>query len=124
MIHLDTSFLIHLLRAGSRQERLLLTWLARSEEIGLSAFAWAEFLCGPVSTDAAAHALALLGEPAPVDRRTAERAAALFNAAGRRRGSFGDCLIAAAAIEAGATLATENTADFARFSSAGLVLAM
>ena len=123
MIHLDTSFLIHMLRPGSRQERRALGWLAGAEEIGVSAFAWTEFLCGPVSAEAAMHALELLGEPAPLDRATAERAAALFNASGRRRGSLGDCLVAAAAMQAGAQLATENRADFARLSAAGLVLA-
>jgi predicted nucleic acid-binding protein len=123
MIHLDTSFLIHMLRPGSRQERRALAWLARSEPIGISTFAWTEFLCGPVSAEAASQALELLGEPAPLDRATAERAAALFNSSGRRRGSLGDCLVAAAAIHAGAHLATENRTDFARFSAAGLRLA-
>jgi predicted nucleic acid-binding protein len=123
MIHLDTSFLIHMLRPGSRQDRRALAWLARSEPIGISAFAWTEFLCGPVSPEAAAHALELLGEPAPLDRVTAERAAELFNASGRRRGSLGDCLVAAAAMQVGAHLATENRADFTRFSAAGLLIA-
>lgn len=123
MIHLDTSFLIQMLRPGSKQERRLLAWLSDDEPLGLSAFAWAEFLCGPVSSEAAAHALYLLGDPVPVDKPTAERAALLFNGSGRRRGSFGDCLIAAAALEAGATLATENLADFRKFHAAGLMLA-
>src|SRR5512134_3135319 len=112
MIHLDTSFLIRMLRPGSRQERRALAWLAGSEQMGISALAWTEFLCGPVSAEAGAHALKLLGEPAPLDRATAERAAALFNASGRRRGSLGDCVVAAAAIQAGAHLATENRGDF------------
>jgi predicted nucleic acid-binding protein len=53
----------------------------------------------------------------------AERSAQLFNATGRRRGSLLNCLVAAAAIEAGAALATENPRDFERFESAGLTLA-
>ena len=123
MIHLDTSFLIHALRPGSPQERQLLTWLSADEELGVSAFAWAEFLCGPVSSAAAGDALELLGQPVPVERQSAERAAELFNLGGRRRGSLADCLIAATAMELGAALATENQTDFARFVAAGLVLA-
>ena len=123
MIHLDTSFLIHALRPGSLQEQRLLGWLGDSEPLAVSAFAWAEFLCGPVSQEAAVSALELLGHPEPVDRAIAELAAELFNAGGRRRGSLGDCLIAAAAIEADARLATDNPQDFQRLTLAGLVLA-
>jgi hypothetical protein len=50
-IHLDSSFLIHALRPGSAQERRLLGWLNESSELGVSDFAWAEFLCGPVSSE-------------------------------------------------------------------------
>jgi len=123
MIHLDTSFLIRALRPGSSQERRLLIWLSGSEPVAMNAFVWAEFVCGPVSPEAAATALGLLGEPVVIGRSAAERAAQLFNTAGRRRGSLGDCLIAATAIEAGAHLATENIRDFERFVTAGLVLA-
>ncbi len=123
MIHLDTSFLIQALRAGSPQEKRLVAWLAAGEELGISAYAWAEFLCGPVSAAAAAHAFDLLGQPVPVDHRIAERVAELFNLAGRRRGSLADCLIAATALESDAAIATENQADFTRFLSAGLTLA-
>jgi predicted nucleic acid-binding protein len=123
MIHLDTSFLIHALRTGSAQEKRLVAWLSGAEDVGVSAFAWAELLCGPLSSAAIAHALELLGEPVPIDRATAERAAHLFNASARRRGSLADCFIAAAAIESSAALATENRNDFARFTAAGLLLA-
>lgn len=123
MIHLDTSFLIRALQPGSTQERRLLTWLTKAEPVGLCAFAWAEFLCGPLPLEAASAAFRVLGEPVPVDRQTAERAAGLFNKCGRRRGSLGDCLIAAAAIEAEARLATENARDFERFVTMGLILA-
>lgn len=123
MIHLDTSFLIHALRPGSIQERQLLAWLSADEQLGVSAFAWAEFLCGPVSSSASGEALEVLGQPVPLERQIAERAAELFNLGGRRRGSLADCLIAATAMESGAALATENRTDFVRFVSAGLVLA-
>jgi predicted nucleic acid-binding protein len=122
MIHLDTSFLIRALCPGSPQERQLLTWLDGPGSVSLSTVAWAEFLCGPVSAEAAALARALLGEPVPLETSGAERAAQLFNESGRRRGSLLDCLIAAAAIEAGAQLATENPRDFERFEAGGLHL--
>jgi predicted nucleic acid-binding protein len=123
MTHVDTSFLIRALQHGSPQERQLLAWLAGAEPVSISAFAWAEFLCGPVSDKTATLARELLGEPAPVRRAEAERAAQLFNLGGRRRRSLGDCLLAAAAIEAGARLATENRRDFDAFTKAGLLLA-
>lgn len=123
MIHLDTNFLIRALVSGSAQEELLLRWLDGPSPVNISALAWAEFLCGPVSAEASDLARTLLGEPVPIDRAGAERAARLFNGSGRRRGSLVDCLIAATAIEAHAQLATENPGDFERFQSAGLELA-
>jgi len=123
MTHLDTSFLIRALCPGSPQERQLLVWLDGPGSVSLSAVAWAEFLSGPVSADVTAIARTLLGEPVPLGTAAAERAAQLFNQAGRRRGSLLDCLVAATAIEAGAQLATENPRDFERFRAAGLDLA-
>ena len=53
----------------------------------------------------------------------AERAAHLFNETGRRSKSFADCCIAAAAVRAGAKLATSNEDDFKRMVPHGLQLA-
>ena len=111
MTHLDTSFLIRALCPGSPQERQLLVWLDGPGSVPLSAVAWAEFLCGPVSADVTAIARTLLGEPVPLGTAAAERAAQLFNQAGRRRGSLLDCLVAATAIEADAQLATDDSPD-------------
>jgi predicted nucleic acid-binding protein len=122
MIHLDTSFLIRALVRGSRQERLLLQWLDGPDPVAVSALVWAEFLCGPVSAELTELARRLLGDSVAVGGAEAERAAQLFNDAGRRRGSLVDCLIAAVALEAGARLATENPRDFERFVPAGLRL--
>lgn len=107
----------------SPQARRLRAWVQSGEAISLSSIAWAEFLCGPVSAIAVEEAAEFLGEPAAFVASDAPLAAELFNAGGRRRGSFIDCLIAAIAIRAGASLATTNTSDFRRFTTLGLTLA-
>jgi predicted nucleic acid-binding protein len=52
----------------------------------------------------------------------AATAAELFNTTGRRRGAFVNCMIAATALRAGASLATSNARDFRPFEAAGLKL--
>ena len=49
MIHLDTNFLIDALVPGSAQEAQLVGRLGAGETLGISALAWGEFLCGPLS---------------------------------------------------------------------------
>ena len=77
-------------------------------------------LCGPLSDDDALAATKLLPNPEPLLASDAARAAELFNATGRRRGSLADCLIAATCLRLAARLATENLADFRRFEPMGL----
>jgi predicted nucleic acid-binding protein len=97
-------------------------WLVGSEPLTISAIVWAEFLCGPLTADQARIAASLFPDPEPVTASDAAKAADLFNASGRRRGSLMDCLIAATAVRVGATLATENVHDFERFQALGLKL--
>lgn len=122
MIHLDTSFLVLALTRGSAADRALRGWLLRGERVCISAIGWAEFLCGPVSEEVAALASEMVGEPASFATAEAALTARLFNAGGRRRGSLADCMIAASAIRAGASLATANPRDFVRFEEVGLTL--
>ena len=122
MIHLDTSFLIRSLVSRSPEDGQLRAWLTRGEPLGICAIAWSEFLCGPARPDAVELASRLVGSPAPFTADGAHRASRLFNLGGRRRGSFVDCMIAAVAIGADASLATSNPSDFARFQPAGLRL--
>ena len=86
MIHLDTSFLIRGLVAGSAEDRLLRKWLRAGTPIGVSSLAWAEFLCGPVSALVVEDAAELLGERS-FDAIDATTTAQLFNTTGRRRGN-------------------------------------
>lgn len=122
MIHLDTSFLIHALVPRSVEERRLRIWLRRRETVRISAVAWAEFLCGPVTPLVIEEVAEMTGEPEPFGAVDAMVAAELFNTGGRRRGSLSDCMIAAAALNAGAMLATSNRPDFRRFATYGLTL--
>lgn len=123
VIHLDTSFLIRALVRGSREDAALRAWLGKADGVAISALAWTEFLCGPVSSRGVELAVQLLGEPLPFAEAEATTAAMLFNESGRRRGSIIDCMIAAGAIEAGAMLATVNLRDFQRLTPLGLRLA-
>ena len=126
MIHLDTNILIGALVPGSPADRALQRWLRDGETLAMSAIAWSEFLCGPI--DLASRdtlrtvAQRLIGDAVPFDSATANLAADLYNDTGRRRGSHGDCMIAATAIVHGAPLATANVADFERLREAGLTL--
>ena len=108
MIHLDANYLILGNQEGSLEDAALRGWLEADRTLGTSAIAWLEFVSGPGS--------APTGE--------AELAAKLFNAVERRRALRYDCMIAAAAITAGAELATRNVADFRLFAPHGLILAI
>ena len=120
MIHLDTSFLIRALVPGSPEDTQLRYWLSGETPLAISAVAWAEFLCGPIGADDLSLAAAVVGEAVPLTADHAVKAAELFNAAGRKRGTFVDCLIASVAIDEDARIATTNPKDFK--SMAGLRL--
>jgi predicted nucleic acid-binding protein len=123
VIHLDTSYLIRALVAGSAEDRALRKWLKDGVPLGMSVIAWAEFLCGPIEVRHVELATRVIPEHPPFVSQDAILAAELFNQAGRRRGSLIDCMIAATAIRLGAALATANRADFRRLAASGLVLA-
>ena len=110
-IHLDTGFLIGALRRGSAEDERLRQGLVRGEAVGSSAVSWTEFLCGPVQGHAIELAARVVDEPVALLAVDAAAAAKLFNLGGRRRGSLNDCMIAATALRANASLATTNPAD-------------
>ncbi len=123
MIHLDTNFLIDTVVGGTPQEQLTVQWLSLGTPLLMSAVAWGEFVCGPITPRAEAVARRLLRAVSPLEQVDAELAARLFNLTGRRSKSFADCCIAAVAIREQAALATSNVSDFAPFLPWGLRLA-
>lgn len=122
MVHLDTSFLIRALVAGSPQDRRLREWIKAGTPLGISNIVWTEFLCGPVEAPQIELAMRIVGERIPYTEDHAVLAARLFNSTGRRRGSLADCMIAVTAVLADAELATANLADFRPFKALGLTL--
>jgi predicted nucleic acid-binding protein len=124
VIHLDTSFVIHALVAGTAEDRALRGWLSGREALAMSTVAWTELLCGPIEASHAELAARVVTERIPFVEDDAVLATRLYNQAGRRRGSLIDCMIAAAALRAGASLATTNASDFRRFEPCGLTLAV
>jgi predicted nucleic acid-binding protein len=122
VIHFDTSFLIRALVLGSDEDRRLRAWLAEGAALGISAVAWAEFLCGPLTEEQQALAARIAGQAIAFEEADARLAAALFNGGGRRRGTLADCMIAAVAIRAEARLATSDPAGFAGLERMGLAL--
>ena len=121
-VHLDTCFLIKALLPETAEARRLSGWLAEGRAVRMSVMASAEVQCGPFTDGQRGLVERLLGEPVALHARHADLAARLFNTSGRRRGSLQDCLIAAVAIDAEASLATTDAA-FARFAEQGLQLA-
>ena len=123
MIHLDTNFLIRATVAGSPAHGCFRQWSAAGESFGVSAVAWAEYLCGPLDPQGEAIAKQMFPLPESFLPGDAVLAAGLFNKTGRRSRSLADCMIAAVAIRCGAKLATINTPDFQPLVQHGLLLA-
>jgi predicted nucleic acid-binding protein len=123
-LHLDTNVLIFATDPSHPAYRRLQEWLETGETIAVSAMAWAEFRCGPLTAELLQAWEGLLGgRVIAMDRTVAERASDLFNLTGRRSRSLPDCLVAAAAICDNARLATLNRADFGPMQPFGLRLA-
>jgi predicted nucleic acid-binding protein len=122
MICLDTNYLILGLMPGSRESQDLIRWAQAGETLITAMPAWYEFTCGPVTAPQIAAIRSFLHDLTPFDEPQAVEAARLFNAAGRKRALRIDAMIAATAIVAGASLATNNHKDFNIFVPHGLKL--
>ena len=123
VICLDTSYLVRGLIAATPEADCLIRWIKKGEVLVASSIAWYEFECGPIDDAGLKLARTLLtGGILPFDETQAATAARLFNAAGRLRRFRVDAIVAAAAIAAGASLATGNRRDFLPFVRHGLKL--
>lgn len=124
MIHLDTNCLIDIHSAGSKIRSWLFSKVRSGEQVSCSVLVWAEYLCGPLSSEERELSWQLIeGVQIPLESFTAELGAQFFNSTGRRRGSLADCLIAATAVNHNATFLTLDNRDFLPFQSLGLKLA-
>jgi predicted nucleic acid-binding protein len=123
MICLDTNYLVLGLVPGSRESQELIAWAQEGEALIVPMPAWYEFICGPVTAPQIAAMRAFLHDLVPFDEPQSMEAARLFNAAGRKRALRIDAMIAATALVAGASLATNNRSDFNIFVPHGLKLA-
>ena len=123
MICLDTNYLVRGLVAATPEAANLLKWIRKGEVLCASSIAWYEFVCGPVDPEGLKLGRSLLaGGILAFDEMQAAQAARLFNAVGRLRRLRVDAIVAAAAIAAGASLATGNQRDFLPFVAQGLKL--
>ncbi len=120
MICLDTNYLILGLVPGSRESQDLIGWMQNGETLITPMPAWYEFICGPVTSAQVITMRAFLSELVAFEEPQAIEAARLFNEVNRKRSLRFDAMIAATTIVAGAWLATNNSADFARFAPHGL----
>ena len=123
MIHLDTNALIEALQPGSEAARRIAGWTSQSEQLGVSAVVWSEFLCGPLTERERKLASLLISTPEPFLAVDAEKASELFNQTGRRSRTLADCQIAAVAMRLKAAIYTVNEHDFKPFVYFGARLA-
>ena len=86
-VHLDSSFLIQALVAFSVEALALRTWFRQGRPVAMSAVAWGDFLCGPLSDKERALAARVVRTHLPVRSEEAAEAARLFHATGRARSS-------------------------------------
>jgi len=116
MICLDTNYLILGLIEGSKESKQLIRWYQSGEVLVTPMVAWYKFLCGPVTEQQVVTMRAFLSEIIPFGEAQAAKAAELFESSGRKRGLRVDAMIAATALLARAKIATNNKADFRKFS--------
>lgn len=122
-IHFDTNYLIYFVGGGDPKViESVEEWLREGRMLQISAMAWAEFHCGPLTPEENEIASSLIHSVLPVTVELATQAGQLFQKTGRRSRSLPDCIIAATALRDGVSVATVNKDDFQPFLAHGLTL--
>lgn len=125
MIHLDANILIRLPFLAQRPHPAL-SRIAGGEPAAVCTLAWLEYVIGAGSTvgenELQISRAFVADNIVGFGQADAELAAALYNAAGRRRTLKRDACIAACAINAQADFLTLNVDDFRPFVAQGLRL--
>lgn len=122
MICLDTNYLIRALIPETTEALAVEQWLEANESLCIPTVAWYEFLCGSTAEEEQL-ALALLdGGILPFGQIEAQSAAVGFRSLDKPRRLRVDAMIAATAIVAKTSLATNNRKDFLPFVPHGLIL--
>ncbi len=122
LVELDSNFLVGARKAGSKEASRIENWLAAGLVIQVSAIAWSEYRCGPLTDGEIEITRIFITRIEPFTEDDAELAGALFQRTGRRSRSHADCMIAAHAIRREAGFATLNVQDFRPFEKLGLTL--
>lgn len=122
-VYLDTNYLIYFVGGGDPKViESVEEWLREGRMLHVSAMAWAEFQCGPLTPEENEIASSLIHSVIPVTVELATQAGQLFQKTGRRSRSLPDCIIAATALRDGVSVATVNREDFQPFLVHGLTL--
>ncbi len=122
MICLDTNYLIRALIPETSEARNVEHWIASGETLVLPAVAWYEFLCGSTEEEECLALALVNGGLSPFAEPEARIAADAFKAVKTPCHLRVDAMIAGTAIALGASLATNNRADFEPFLPHGLIL--
>jgi len=122
MICLDTNYLIRALIPETSEAKHVENWIVSGATLILPAVAWYEFLCGSTEEEEELALALVNGGLRPFAEPEARIAADAFKAVKTPRRLRVDAMIAGTAIALGASLATNNRADFRPFVAHGLKL--
>lgn len=123
VLHLDTNLLIALLDSTHPHAKIAETCVKSDWSLGCSSLAWMKIHSKPIPKNCTQYLHEILTAGIhSFGLSEAERSGEWFHKTGHSKKLRFDCAIAASAFQAGASLATANTANFQSFRSLGLQL--